>query len=116
MQVLTSTSDLEEFCSALKGAPFITVDTEFMRERTYWSRLCLVQVASPTTEAIIDPLSEGMDLAPLLEILSDQSIVKVFHAARQDIEIFYTLMKEVPAPLFDTQIAAMACGYGDQIG
>ncbi|MCI5048545.1 MAG: ribonuclease D [Aquisalinus sp.] len=116
MQVITTTPDLESFCAALVDAPFITVDTEFMRERTYWSQLCLVQVASAEREAIIDPLADGLDLTPLLTLLANEQVIKVFHAARQDVEIFYKLMDVVPAPLFDTQVAAMACGYGDQIG
>ncbi|MEM6650209.1 MAG: ribonuclease D, partial [Pseudomonadota bacterium] len=87
-----------------------------MREKTYYAQLCLIQVASEEEEAIIDPLAKGMDLAPLLKLLANKNVLKVFHAARQDIEIFYTLMGEVPGPLFDTQVAAMACGYGDQVG
>ncbi|RFB04010.1 ribonuclease D [Parvularcula marina] len=116
MQVITKTAALSEFCARLRQHEFITVDTEFMREKTYYSMLCLIQVASKDEAAIIDPLSDELDLAPLLEIMADRSILKVFHAARQDLEIFYELMKEVPGPLFDTQIAAMACGHGDQVG
>ncbi len=116
MHVITNTKDLTAFCSPLKQHDFITIDTEFMRERTYWSQLCLIQVASPDSEAIIDPLAKDIDLEPLFEILRDNNIIKVFHAARQDIEIFYTLMNDVPQPLFDTQVAAMACGHGEQIG
>mgnify|MGYP001793563388 CR=1 FL=1 len=116
MQVITSTDALSAFCTAVAQGPFVTVDTEFMREKTYYSQLCLVQVASEDDAAIIDPLAEGLDLQPLLDLLADESVVKVFHAARQDIEIFYKLMGEVPGPLFDTQVAAMACGYGDQVG
>lgn len=116
MRILSTTSDLAAFCNEVSGKPFIAVDTEFMREKTFWPELCLIQAAADGSEAIIDPLANDMDLAPFLELLADTSIAKVFHAARQDLEIFYRLMDEVPAPLFDTQIAAMACGFGDQIG
>jgi ribonuclease D len=116
MLVITDTRTLEDFAAELAGRPFVAVDTEFMREKTYWPILCLVQAAAEGLEAVIDPLAGGLDLAPLLKVLADREITKVFHAARQDIEIFHQLMGAVPAPLFDSQIAAMACGYGDQIG
>ncbi|CAN5412720.1 ribonuclease D [soil metagenome] len=114
MTTITTTAALAEFCNELKGAPFIAVDTEFMRETTYWPKLCLIQVASPETEACIDPLAEGIDLSPLLDILRDPSVMKVFHAARQDVEIFNNL-GAMPTPLFDTQVAGMAAGFGEQI-
>ena len=116
MQVITSTSELAKFSKSLRAQPYVAVDTEFMREKTYWPILCLIQAAADGAEAIIDPLAEGIDLAPFLDILTDKKVVKVFHAARQDLEIFHRLIGDVPAPLFDTQIAAMACGFGDQIG
>ena len=116
MDVITKTEDLAAFCEAIQQREFITVDTEFMREKTYYSKLCLIQVASQFENALIDPLAAGMDLAPLLDVMRNPSVLKVFHAARQDLEIFYELMNEVPTPLFDTQIAAMACGHGDQVG
>jgi len=116
MLVITDSKALETFAKALAERPFVAVDTEFMRERTYWPILCLVQAAADGLEAIIDPVADGMDLTPLLEVLADRKIIKVFHAARQDVEIFHQLMGAVPAPLFDSQIAAMACGFGDQIG
>ena len=116
MDVITTTEDLDAFCGALKQKTFVAVDTEFMREKTYWPILCLVQAAAEGLEAIIDPLAPDLDLGPFLEVLADKNVVKVFHAARQDVEIFYRLMGAAPAPLFDTQVAAMACGYGDQIG
>ncbi|WDI31315.1 ribonuclease D [Hyphococcus flavus] len=116
MQVITTTEELHTFSAALRDKPFVAVDTEFMREKTYWPILCLIQAAAEGEEAIIDPLAEGIDLTPFLEVLTDDKVVKVFHAARQDLEIFYKLLGEVPGPLFDTQIAAMACGFGDQIG
>jgi ribonuclease D len=113
MTVITETDELARFCERQKGAGFVTVDTEFMRERTYWPILCLVQVAGPEEAAAIDALAPGIDLSPLLGLMADPEILKVFHAARQDIEIFFNLSGAVPAPLFDTQIAAMVCGFGD---
>ncbi len=116
MRVITTTSELADFSKELRKRPFAAVDTEFMREKTFWPILCLIQAAADGVEAIIDPLAEGIDLAPFLDVLTDEKVTKVFHAARQDLEIFYRLLGNVPAPLFDTQIAAMACGFGDQIG
>jgi len=113
MTIITDTAALVRFCDAQRGANFVTVDTEFMRERTYWPILCLVQVSSPTEAVAIDALAPGIDLTPLLALMADESIPKVFHAARQDIEIFVNLSGRVPAPLFDTQVAAMVCGFGD---
>ena len=113
MTVITDTQALAEFCARQHGADFIAVDTEFMRERTYWPILCLVQVAGPVTAAAVDALAPGVDLAPLLDLMADESLLKVFHAARQDVEIFVNLSDRVPAPLFDTQVAAMVCGFRD---
>ena len=115
MTVITDTATLARFCTEQRGASFVAVDTEFMRERTYWPILCLVQVAGPTKAAAIDALAPGIDLTPLLALMADESILKVFHAARQDIEIFFNLSGTVPTPLFDTQIAAMVCGFGDAV-
>ncbi len=114
MTPITTTAQLQAFCDSLSADPFIAVDTEFMRETTYWPKLCLVQVAGPSGEAVIDPLAEGIDLAPLLALLGDSRIEKVFHAARQDVEIFNNL-GVMPRPLFDTQVAGMAAGFGEQI-
>jgi ribonuclease D len=114
MSPITTTAELAAFCARLAGQPFVAIDTEFMRETTYWPRLCLVQAAAPTAEAVIDPLAPEMDLGPLLAVLADPTIVKVFHAARQDVEIFHNL-GVIPRPLFDTQVAAMAAGFGEQI-
>jgi len=111
--VITETDALARFCDRQRGASFVAVDTEFMRERTYWPILCLVQIAGPEQAAAIDALASGMDLAPLLALMADPDTLKVFHAARQDIEIFFNLSGTVPAPLFDTQIAGMVCGFGD---
>ena len=116
MSLITDTASLAAFCDRLKGSEFITVDTEFMRETTYWAKLCLVQVAGPEEAVGIDPLAPGIDLKPLYELFADRSILKVFHAGRQDLEIFFTATNTVPAPVFDTQIAAMVCGFGDQVG
>jgi ribonuclease D len=113
MRLIVDTAALADFCERQARAEFVTVDTEFMRDRTYWPDLCLVQVAGPEDAAAIDPLADGIDLAPLFKLLADPAVLKVFHAARQDIEIFYKLMGAVPAPLFDTQVAAMVCGFGE---
>ncbi len=116
MNIITDTDALAAFIKEISGSPFVAVDTEFMRETTYWPKLCLVQVASRDHAAIIDPLAgEDLDLSPLLALMQDPTVVKVFHAARQDIEIFVKLSGKVPAPLFDTQIAAMVLGFGEQI-
>src|SRR5271170_606256 len=111
MTPITDNGALVSFCEKLANAPFIAVDTEFMRETTYWPKLCLIQAAGPDDAACIDPLAPGLDLSPFLALLGDEKIVKVFHAARQDVEIFYNL-GQVPRPLFDTQVAGMAAGYG----
>jgi ribonuclease D len=115
MMPITTTAELAVFCDKLKGQPFVAVDTEFMRETTYWPKLCLIQAAGANgVEACIDPLAEGMDLEPFLAIMRDEGILKVFHAARQDVEIFNNL-QAMPRPLFDTQVAGMAAGFGEQI-
>ncbi len=116
MKIITTTDSLAEFCKHAKSAPFIALDTEFMRERTFYSQLCLIQMATPDDECIIDPMASGIDLSPFLALLADERIEKVMHAARQDMEIFYKLLGKVPAPLFDTQIAAMALGFGENVG
>ena len=116
-QVITDTATLEQFCETIAGDTYIAVDTEFLRERTYFAQLCLIQIAGKDNAAIIDPLAPGIQLEPLWEILRNSSILKVFHAGKQDLEIFYHLMdKTLPTPVFDTQIAAMALGYTEQIG
>lgn len=113
MSLLTTTEELANFCEAQASADFVTVDTEFMRERTYWPKLCLVQLAGPQDAVAVDPLAKGMNLQPLFGLLADPRIIKVFHAARQDVEIFVNLTGQVPQPMFDTQVAAMVCGFGD---
>ncbi|MBF0332744.1 MAG: ribonuclease D [Alphaproteobacteria bacterium] len=116
MTLITDSAELAALCTRLSTASFITVDTEFMREKTYWPQLCLVQVAGPDEAVAVDPLAEGMDLAPLFDLLANPAVLKVFHAARQDIEIFHHLSGKIPTPLFDTQVAAMVCGFGDAVG
>jgi len=111
--LISDTDALAEFCARQKGTKFVAVDTEFMRERTYWPILCVVQVAGPEEAVAIDALAPGIELAPLLALMADSEILKVFHAARQDLEIFVQLSGQVPHPIFDTQIAAMVCGFGD---
>ncbi|WP_366556650.1 ribonuclease D [Aquibaculum sediminis] len=114
MLVLTDTDALAGYCAAQRSADFVTVDTEFVRDTTYWPKLCLIQIAGPDEPAIIDPLAPGMDLTPLLDLFADTQVLKVFHAARQDLEIFYHLCGRLPSPVFDTQVAAMVCGFGEQ--
>ena len=114
MTPITTTAELQTFCKKLTGQPFLAVDTEFMRETTYWPKLCLIQAATPSVEAVIDPLAPDIDLRCFLDILRDESVQKVFHAARQDVEIFNNL-GTMPKPLFDTQVAGMAAGFGEQI-
>ena len=113
--IITDTAALAGFCARLSKVPFITVDTEFMRESTFWAQLCLLQIAGPDEAAIVDPLAPGIDLAPFYALMADERVLKVFHAARQDIEIFVKQAGAVPHPIFDTQVAAMVCGYGDQV-
>ncbi len=115
--VIRDTAALEAFCDAAIEHDFVCVDTEFMRETTFYSILCLIQLATPDDEVIVDPLAEGLDLSPFVDLLMDDQLVKVMHAARQDMEIFYELCdKQVPGPIFDTQVAAMAAGFGDSVG
>lgn len=117
MTILKNTAEIKAHCQKLSAHPFVTVDTEFLREKTYYPKLCLIQISGPDKEAFaIDPLAEGVDLQPVYDLLCDPKILKVFHAGRQDMEIFFKLMGQVAAPFFDTQIAAMVCGYGDSIG
>ena len=120
MITITTTQALAAFCKKAATKPYVTVDTEFLRERTYYSKLCLVQLAVPgkadDDAVLVDPLVEGMSLDPLYELFANQDVVKVFHAARQDLEIFYIEGGVIPKPLFDTQVAAMVCGFGDQAG
>jgi ribonuclease D len=113
MTLIADSDALADFCRRQAEADFVTVDTEFMRDRTYWPILCLVQIAGPREAAAIDPLAPGIDLAPLFALMANTKVLKVFHAARQDIEIFFNLTGSVPTPMFDTQVAAMVCGFGE---
>jgi ribonuclease D len=114
--LITRTAELATFCAALTGERFITVDTEFLRETTYYPKLCLIQIAGSADAALVDPLAPGIDLAPFIALMADTRVLKVFHAARQDVEILLRMSGQVPSPIFDTQIAAMVCGFGDQVG
>lgn len=113
--MIETTTALAEACKELAKSDFITIDTEFLRETTFWPQLCLVQMASPTLEVLVDPLAKDIDLSPLFELMANPDVVKVFHAARQDIEIVHHLGGLIPHPIFDTQVAAMVCGFGDSI-
>ena len=120
MKTLTTTKELADFCSDAAGYPYITIDTEFLRERTYYSKLCLLQIAysgeGDENAVLVDPLSADISLEPLYDLFRNEAVVKVFHAARQDLEIFFIDAGVIPKPLFDTQVAAMVCGFGDQVG
>ncbi len=115
MSLIASTDALAQFCRRQNDVDFVAVDTEFMRDKTYWPKLCLVQVAGPQEYAAIDTMAAGIDLNPLFELMAHTQVPKVFHAARQDIEIFVNLAGAVPQPIFDTQVAAMVCGFGDSV-
>lgn len=115
MDMITTTEALAAFCARLAKHDFVTVDTEFLRETTYWPELCLIQMAGPDDEGIVDPMAKGLDLKPFFELMGNPSVIKVFHAARQDIEIVVKLGDLVPHPIFDTQVAAMVCGFGESI-
>ena len=120
MNIIKTTSELSQFCDYAYNFDYITVDTEFLREKTYYPKLCLIQLAIPSDQknsaVLIDPLEGNLDLSPLYKIFLDSDIVKVFHAARQDLEIFFHDKNIIPSPLFDTQLAAMVCGFGEQVG
>ena len=113
---ITTTDDLAKYCASWAHETYITVDTEFLRETTYYPKLCLIQVAGAEVAALIDPLAEGLDLAPFFALMADEKVLKVFHAAKQDFEILMMLAHALPRPVMDTQIAAMVCGFGDQVG
>ena len=116
MKIITETNDLAITCKKLAEEDFVCVDTEFMREGTFWPELCLIQMAGGDHEIIVDPLSGNLELDPFFELMNDDKVTKVFHAARQDIEIVHYLSSSLPTPVFDTQIAAMVCGFGEQVG
>jgi len=114
--MISDTQSLAAFCERLSHTEYVTVDTEFMREKTYWPQLCLVQLAGPDEAHAIDPLAPGIDLRPLYDLMANPKVLKVFHAARQDLEIFLKYADAIPSPMFDTQVAAMVCGFGDAVG
>jgi len=116
MEYISDTTSLDKAISTLDTAPFVTVDTEFMRESTYWSKLCLIQIASTTHEYVIDPLAPDINLSRFYDLMTNKAVCKVFHAARQDVEIIFNQSGKIPEPMFDTQIAAMVCGYGESAG
>lgn len=116
MHLISDTAALSAACDRLASHPFVTVDTEFLRETTYYPKLCLIQLASPDEAVLVDPLAPELDLAPFFALMVNENVVKVFHAARQDLEIVWLLGRVLPTPLFDTQVAAMVCGYGDSVG
>lgn len=113
---LSTSAELATFCENQRNADYIAVDTEFLRDRTYWPQLCLVQIAGPDDAVAIDTLAPDIDLKPLHDLMANRDLLKVFHAGRQDVEIFFHAMGSIPEPLFDTQVAAMVCGFGDQVG
>lgn len=114
--IVQTQEDLNAFCTALAKGPYLTIDTEFLRDKTYFPKLCLLQMAGPDVEAAaLDPLIEGLDWTPVKDLMANESVLKVFHAARQDLEIFYNIYGVLPTPIYDTQVAAMVCGFGDQI-
>jgi len=115
MSLITQQEELEDVIEQFSGSDFVTIDTEFIRETTFWPELCLIQLATPDTTALIDPLAPGIDLAPFFHLMANEKTTKVFHAARQDIEIIFHLGNLIPAPVFDTQVAAMVCGFGDSV-
>jgi len=116
MDTVTTTAELAAACTRLAKAEYVTIDTEFIRETTYWPLLCLAQLGGPDEALAVDALADGLDLTPLFELMADTNTLKVFHAGRQDVEIFYHLAGAVPTPMFDTQVAAMVCGFGDSAG
>ena len=115
MRLISTTQELADVCGRLGEHDFVAVDTEFIREQTYWPRLCLVQLAGPSDEALVDPMRPGISLEPFFELMAKESVVKVFHAARQDLEIVWNLARRIPHPIFDTQVAAMVCGFGEAV-
>src|SRR6218665_1821786 len=113
--MIETTAELAAACEELARGAYMTVDTEFLRETTFWPQLCLIQMAGPDIAVIVDPLAQGIDLAPFFALMANSDVIKVFHAARQDIEIIYNLGNLIPHPIFDTQVAAMVCGFGDSV-
>jgi ribonuclease D len=115
MRLIETTQDLARICTRLGQQDFVAVDTEFIREQTYWPKLCLIQLAGPQDEALVDPLRPGISLQPFFQLMANERVVKVFHAARQDLEIIWNQARLIPHPIFDTQVAAMVCGFGEAV-
>jgi ribonuclease D len=115
MRLIIATDELADLCKRLAQHSFVAIDTEFMREQTYWPRLCLIQLAGPKDQALVDPLHPGISLQPFFDLMADEGVVKVFHAARQDLEIVWNQARLIPHPIFDTQVAAMVCGFGESV-
>src|SRR5262252_2569724 len=115
MRPIVTTSELAQACARLRRHAFVAVDTEFIREHTFWPRLCLIQMAGPEEELIVDPLAEGLELTPFYDLMAEERVIKVFHAARQDLEIIWNQARLIPHPIFDTQVAAMVCGFGEAV-
>ena len=115
MRLITTTEELAQVCGRLARHDFVAVDTEFIREQTYWPKLCLIQLAGPDEDALVDPLKPGISLAPFFDLMANEGVVKVFHAARQDLEIVWNQARLIPHPIFDTQVAAMVCGFGEAV-
>jgi len=115
MRLIETTQELARICTRLGQHDFVGVDTEFIREQTYWPKLCLIQLAGPEDEALVDPLSPGISLEPFFHLMASERVVKVFHAARQDLEIIWNQAHLIPHPIFDTQVAAMVCGFGEAV-
>jgi ribonuclease D len=115
MHLITRTDELADACARLAEAPFLAIDTEFMREQTFWPKLCLIQLAAGDTEVLIDSVAPELDLSPFFDLMANERVLKVFHSARQDIEIIHHLAEIIPHPIFDTQVAAMVCGFGEAV-
>lgn len=115
MRLITTTDELDAACVELCRHPYVTVDTEFLREQTFWSKLCLIQMAGPDLEYLVDPMAPNLDLAPFYRLMANEAVEKVFHSGRQDVEIVFVQAGVIPKPMFDTQVAAMVCGFGDSI-
>jgi ribonuclease D len=115
MRLITTTEELTHACTELARHPYVTVDTEFLREQTFWSKLCLIQMAGPDLEFLVDPMAPGLDLTPFYQLMTNETVEKVFHSGRQDVEIVFVQAGVIPKPMFDTQVAAMVCGFGDSI-
>ncbi len=116
LDLIDTTAELAALCQSFRQRDYVAVDTEFIRDKTFWPRLCLIQLGAGGQSRAVDAMAEGLDLSPLYELMDDPNVIKVFHAARQDVEIFFHMSGKIPHPIFDTQVAAMVCGFGDSVG